>query len=244
MAPGACCSAGECRVIVDQATCESIFAGTFFEGFDCDVVDCDEGVVLGACCLPDDSCALTSRLGQDITNPSCLARGGDFQGEGTLCIGEDGVGICDPPPTLEGCIEARPDRASGRGWSPNLCQNAVLLPEVPDREDADPTAGEWSLSTPHPVRALPGPPTDDPCAHHRADLVVDDDGFASAAFCSQPNFGDPDTRQWSLSDLFVVESDPNGFVSPGDAYFAGAYHAPLFTEAHLRSHKMRCGGVI
>lgn len=246
--PGACCGGISCLNALDADDCtfQSGALANYFEGFDCDFVNCELGVVVGACCVPDVGCVLTTRIFQDINNPSCVDRGGDFLGEGTTCaVDENGIGLCDPPPPLEGCITPRPDRAAGRGWSPNLCQNAVFLLDGPDPDaivlpSDPPDAGDFGMTTPHPIRALPDRATDDPCAHHRGDLVIDDDGFASVAFCSQPVSGDPTSRQWSLAGLYVVDSDPNGFVAPGDAYFAGAYHAPFFTEAHLRSHKMRC----
>lgn len=262
--PGACCSGDSCRVEPDQHSCEVIFFGTFFDGFACDEVDCTIPAVLGACCLPSGGCDFIPRtsIGSPVLgcidrceccfpdgtcqplDENCAQLGGEivcgeFLGPGVRCEVPDSDPprtICDPPPPPEGCIQARPDRGTGRpGWSANLCQNVMIEPEEPGDD------GDWGTASPHKVRALPGDHlTEDPCAYHRASLIIDGDGFAQAALCSRPNRGDEGSLQWSLADVFVAEQDPNALLEPGEAAWMGAYAAPLFTEVHLRSHKRKC----
>ena len=243
--PGACCSGDFCLQQLDQDSCEVLHVGRYFEGFSCDQVDCTIPSVVGACCLPDDSgCVLVARRQLFTTDPlGCYELGGEFAGEGVQCEIQGvfpPLTVCDPEPPPVGCITAREDRSTGKpAWSVDGCQNMFLQPEEPADDDEQ---GNWGIVSPHKVRALPGNvlTEEDPCAFHRGALVIDGDGYARAAMCSQPNFAEDGTRQWSLSDVFIVDQDPNGMLSPGAAVWMGSYAPPLFTEAHLRSHKRRC----
>ncbi len=72
---GACCFGTSCQVM-EPGVCSG-FGGTFI-GIN---VACGAGGTcpLGACCLPDGTCA------SNISNPACTGLGGTFQGVGTSC---------------------------------------------------------------------------------------------------------------------------------------------------------------
>ena len=101
-------------------------------------LSCTPGV--GACCLPDGSCELDAQ-------ENCVARGGAFQGDGTVC---ENVG-CEIPPqaccfeATGGCLNLDPEDCMNAGGVPGgigtTCDTVVCFPEgaccLPDGSCAD-----------------------------------------------------------------------------------------------------------
>lgn len=177
---------------------------------------------------------------------------------GRQCFDPDVV--CPQPVVPEGCrTQQAPFYPPGAlEWSLDLCQPVFLDPYI-ESEDA-PLEAEayfrpWSL---HRVRALDidqgGAFHDfvEPCRFHRVDLTISDEGYAQAAICSIPHYGQamygesPNQRQESYGNLIVQDDtysgpDEDDLLKDGYAAFLGAYHAPYWTEARFSSTLTRCG---
>lgn len=249
--PGGCCVELQpglftCFVAPDEQTCLGA-QGAYYDDVPCDFVDCLAHISKGACCLPDGSC-------ERLTQPECLfVRGGTSYSPLTYC-GEVNCGD-EPPDPPEECREAGADRVPGnrQPWDPNLCQTAMFDPTVrpaehnPDstgdeRGNDDFAPGDCELLSAHPVRAMPAPGNADPCVSHYGMVMVAPDGTHRGVFCSQPTAGRTDQRQSVEMDVYTqVGPDPAGIMRPGDSFFAGAYHAPWYTEAQYRSFEVNCG---
>lgn len=101
-------------------------------------LSCTPGV--GACCLPDGSCEIDAE-------GACVAAGGTFQGDGTVC---ENI-VCSIPPqaccfeTTGGCLNLEPGLCDLAGGIPggvgSTCANTVCFPEgaccLPDGSCAD-----------------------------------------------------------------------------------------------------------
>ncbi|MCP4249975.1 MAG: hypothetical protein GY778_23285 [bacterium] len=90
LGPGCLCclSDGSCAQ-ADQATCENLLCGQYFEtdGLDCDTNPPSCASTQGACCTAFGDCI------DGLTNCECGLLGGIFQGDSTTC----GVVVCAPP---------------------------------------------------------------------------------------------------------------------------------------------------
>jgi len=125
-------------------------------------------------------------------------------------------------------------------WGEDLCQNVVLSPTfLPD--EMSPV-----LQSTHPVRAMAQAPnaTEEVCAYHRGELVIDRDKFARGFYCSQPvSYSADEDQQNHYADLFIIQQHNTVLseqVPKGFGCFLGAYHAPRWTETQLWSHAEIC----
>ncbi len=247
--PGACCiPVGEnifvCRDFDTKSQCDNL-AGIFYEHRECVFADCLTGRSKGACCLPDAECEILEHF-------DCLGRVNFGYFDQTHCAEINCGG--EPPDPPEECRDAGPDRipAGRQPWDTNLCQNAMFDPTVrpvehnPDstgdeRGNDDFAPGDFELMTAHPVRAMPTRADDDPCVSHYGMVMVAPDGTHRGVFCSQPMADRTDQRQATEMDVYTqVAPDPLAIMRPGDSFFAGAYHAPWFTEVQYRSFEVNC----
>lgn len=128
-------------------------------------------------------------------------------------------------------------------WGEDLCQNAVFSPVfLPDAPFA-------LLQTTHLARVVAQVPsaTEEVCKFHRAELIIDHNGFAKGFYCSRPvSYFSEEDQQNHYADLFIVQSNDEALkkqVPIGFGCFVGAYHAPRWTELQLWSHIEVCGAL-
>lgn len=119
--------------------------------------------------------------------------------------------------------EHRPTMGEGEeGWSP----------------------GYWEPMSEHPIRATAriNPNGEHPCRHHFGRIAVRDDGYWVAAMCSDPG-GMEAARKNHVMNTVVKREAAEGTASIGQWFFAGGFRNQYWTEAHLHSGRVYCGGI-
>ncbi len=217
--------------------CEDVSQGYLGEakgwGTSCGAIgfDCNEEGFTVHCCLPDGQ-----RL-TDLMEGQCYAVGGTIYPPGEPC---------PPAPTTDDCGYAQLDRhpTGLRHWHRDTCQNAILeetkrYPEQEQGASFHYRRGYFEMVTRQPVRAMSLSERDnEPCQHQFVPVVIEDDGYAVGAFCS-----DRDLNELSRSmTIPVIAGNNPQFGRPGYVQFYAAYQTPLWTEVIFDSPLLLCGG--
>lgn len=201
-------------------------------GTSCQHINCSSQGVHILCCMPD-GVLITYEMDAD----QCNAVGGTVIAPGDECLG---------PEVPDDCHYARLDQhpEGMRYWHRDVCQNSVLE-ETRRYVEQESSAsfhfrrGYFELVTRRPVRAMSlSEREDEPCQHQFVPVVIEDDGYASAAFCT-------DRAIEGLTRTMVIPAIVNEndeFGKAGYARFYGSYQTPLWTEAIFDSPLMICGG--
>lgn len=134
-------------------------------------------------------------------------------------------------------------------WSLNRCQNSRWAIAIRPEEHFDgdhPWYTDPSYMEPRsedPIRAVAierFAPYAERCAYHYGTMVINDTGYFDAVFCSNNNYEDNMLRMTVMEPNIKSPNTP-GLQEPSYYYWAGAYEAPPWTEAHFHGAKRRCG---
>lgn len=173
------------------------------------------------CCFPGD-------IWHQTWESNCSECGG-------FLASEDECHIPLPPPECREPEDDRPD-PDGRRWTIDLIGTAAFGYGEDVGQD-----GLTKPVTANTIRARPARGTeDDSCAHTVGRYVILEDGCMYVEVCSKPT-GNPDSERVSYAGLMTAEGEER--LDEGCQYFMGGIHLPWWTEANLRSHQYRCGGI-
>lgn len=234
-----------CFDTTDAAQCIEFWSGTPGpEGMKCyyhstgeGCFDCNEEPDIGrGCCYPGDP------------NPVWWApyKIGAFPANCTRCGGDvvDSEDDCKPQLPPPECREPEDDRVflanpadlTGTRWTIDLIGVAAFgYGEDVGQDGLTKPVTANRLRQRPPVAGEP-----DSCEHAEGRYVILEDGLMYVETCSRPT-GNPDSERFSYAGLMTAEGEER--LDEGCQYFMGGVHLPWWTEANLRSHQYRCGGI-